>query len=117
MRRCRAAIRDFFRLGGVFLVRDALPFIGWLDIGGYEKAMKKTTKELDSLVEEWIEEHRRQKESRANLDQDFIDVLLSVLEGEGADLSDFDVDTVIKATSMVFIFLYATTDFYGYYVF
>ncbi|GAY39425.1 hypothetical protein CUMW_044270 [Citrus unshiu] len=103
VRRYRAAIRNFFRLGGVFLVRDALPFLGWLDIGGYEKAMKKTAKELDSLIEEWIEEHRRKKESGANLDLDFIDVLLSVLEGEGVDLSDFDVDTVIKATTMTII--------------
>ncbi|KAJ0024021.1 hypothetical protein Pint_08875 [Pistacia integerrima] len=63
VRRCRKAMREFFDLAGLFVVRDALPFLGWLDIGGYEKAMKKTFKELDSLVEEWLEEHRRKKEA------------------------------------------------------
>ena len=28
-RRCRKAMREFFRLGGLFVVRDAIPFLGW----------------------------------------------------------------------------------------
>lgn len=106
VRRCRKAMREFFHLAGIFVVRDALPFLGWLDIGGYEKAMKKTAKELDSVVEEWIEEHRQKRkpgnEAAAIGEQDFMDVLLSVLDG--VELSNFDVDTVIKATTLVFLF-------------
>ncbi|XP_031268392.1 cytochrome P450 CYP82D47-like [Pistacia vera] len=104
VRRCRKAMREFFDLAGLFVVRDALPFLGWLDIGGYEKAMKKTFKELDSLVEEWLEEHRRKKEAgevAAKEEQDFIDMLLSVLID--IDLSGFDIDTVIKATCLTII--------------
>lgn len=105
VRRCRKAMREFFDLAGLFVVRDALPFLGWLDIGGYEKAMKKTHKELDSLVEEWLQEHRRKKEAgetAAKEEQDFIDMLLSVLDD--VDLSGFDIDTVIKSTCSVLLF-------------
>ncbi|RVX14911.1 Cytochrome P450 82A3 [Vitis vinifera] len=38
------AIRCFFELTGKFMVSDALPFLRWFDLGGYEKAMKKTAK-------------------------------------------------------------------------
>ncbi|XVE69977.1 hypothetical protein DITRI_Ditri10aG0034500 [Diplodiscus trichospermus] len=99
-RRCRKAMREFFHFSGLFVVRDAIPFLGWLDLGRHEKAMKKSAKEMDSIMEEWLEEHRRKKESigeeAAKGDQDFIDVLLSVLEG--IDLAGYDVNTVTKAT-------------------
>ncbi|KAE8675295.1 Cytochrome P450 [Hibiscus syriacus] len=94
--RCRKAMREFFYFSGLFVVWDAIPFLGWLDLGGHEKAMKKTAKELDSIMEEWLEEHRRKKESfeeESKGDQDFIDVLLSVLEG--LDLSGYDPLTLL----------------------
>ncbi|KAK8988928.1 hypothetical protein V6N11_030300 [Hibiscus sabdariffa] len=100
-RRCRKAVREFFHFSGLFVVRDAIPFLGWLDLGGHEKAMKKTAKEFDSILDEWLEEHRRKRESfeeEAKGNQDFIDVLLSVLEG--LDLSGYDVNTVTKATAL-----------------
>ncbi|GMI82593.1 cytochrome P450, family 82, subfamily C, polypeptide 4 [Hibiscus trionum] len=103
-RRCRKAMREFFHFSGLFVVRDAIPFLGWLDLGGHEKAMKKTAKEFDSILEEWLEEHRRKKESveeEAKGEQDFIDVLLSVLEG--SDLSGYDVNTVTKATALTLL--------------
>lgn len=108
VRRCRNAMREFFSLGGLFVVRDAIPFLGWLDLGGHEKAMKKTAKELDSIMEEWLEEHRnnnknKKKESQGD-HQDFIDVLLSVLD-QGIDLAGYDVDTVTKATALVRLIL------------
>ncbi|XVE94802.1 hypothetical protein REPUB_Repub02eG0040900 [Reevesia pubescens] len=104
IRRCRKAMREFFHLAGLFVVRDAIPFLGWLDLGGHEKAMKKTAKELDSIMEEWLEEHRRKKESVGEVakgEQDFIDVMLSVLDG--IDLSGYDVNTVTKATALTLL--------------
>ncbi|KAJ4714985.1 Cytochrome P450 [Melia azedarach] len=47
-------IRDFFDLFGVFVLSDAIPSLGWLDIGGYKKAMKRTAKGLDALVGGWL---------------------------------------------------------------
>ncbi|MBA0618210.1 hypothetical protein Godav_027590 [Gossypium davidsonii] len=49
-RRCETVMRDFVHLFGVFVLSDAIPFLRWLDFLGYEKAMKRTAKELDSIV-------------------------------------------------------------------
>ncbi|KAK2632873.1 hypothetical protein EUGRSUZ_L00958 [Eucalyptus grandis] len=61
----------------LFPVADALPFLGWLDLGGQEKSMKSTAKEWDTIL-------------------NFMDVMLSTLEG--MDIGGFDSDTIIKAT-------------------
>ncbi|WRX30806.1 hypothetical protein QQP08_023293 [Theobroma cacao] len=61
--RCRNAVRNFLELTGTFTVRDSLPFLRWLDLGGHEKAMKKTAKELDQILEKWLEEHKQKRNS------------------------------------------------------
>jgi cytochrome P450 len=99
-RRCQKAFREFFQLMGQFVVGDAIPYLGWLDLGGHEKAMKKTAKEMDFLATEWLEEHRKRRASgEAKGQQDLMDVMLSILDS--ADLSGFDPDTVNKATCLV----------------
>jgi cytochrome P450 len=100
-RRCQNAFREFFQLMGQFVVGDAIPYLGWLDLGGHEKAMKKTAKEMDCLVTEWLEEHRKtgRASGEAKRQQDFMDVMLSILDG--ADLAGSDPDTVNKATCLV----------------
>ncbi|XP_019174218.1 PREDICTED: cytochrome P450 82A3-like [Ipomoea nil] len=79
-RRCQRVIRDFVKFLGVFVPADALSFLGWLDIGGYEKAMKEVGKEMDSLFEEWLQEHRLKKETTGGGEEDFMDALLSRIE-------------------------------------
>ena len=100
-RRCQKALDEFFHLLGLFVVSDAIPFLGWLDIGGHERAMKKTAKELDGFLGEWLEEHKRKRASGgvARGEQDFMDVMLSILDGKA--LAGYDADTIIKATSLV----------------
>lgn len=44
-------MRDFSYLLEVFVLTDTVPFLGWLDVNGYEKAMKKTAKILDAMME------------------------------------------------------------------
>lgn len=101
MRQCRKVMRDFLDLMGKFVVGDSIPFLRWLDLGGYEKAMKITSKQLDSLLEEWLEDHRRKRNSGTTDGDhgDLMDVMLSNLEG--MDLAGYDADTVNKATCMV----------------
>jgi len=100
VRRIRRVFREFFRLTGLFVVGDAIPFLGWLDLGGEVKEMKKTAIEMDIIVSEWLEEHRRKRDAdESKTEQDFVDVLLTVLKG--VDLAGYDVDTVIKATCTV----------------
>ena len=98
--RCRRVFREFFHLVGLFAVVDAIPFLGWLHWGRHENTLKKTAIEMDSIAQEWLEEHRRRKDSgHDNSTQDFMDVMLSVLNGK--NLGDYDADTINKATCLV----------------
>ncbi|TXG52315.1 hypothetical protein EZV62_021484 [Acer yangbiense] len=86
----------------MFLVSDALPFLRWLDIGGYEKSMKKTAKELDIVVQGWLEEHKKKRASgEAKEDEDFMDVMITILQDDPQLFPGRDADTVNKATCLV----------------
>ncbi|KAH7849613.1 hypothetical protein Vadar_020395 [Vaccinium darrowii] len=102
-RRCQKALRDFFYLLGLFVAADAIPFLRWLDLGGHEKAMKETFKQMDDIVSGWLEEHRRRRDSGESYkgDQSFMDIMISTLEG--TDLAGYDVDTINKATCLAVI--------------
>ncbi|KAK8481451.1 hypothetical protein V6N13_024084 [Hibiscus sabdariffa] len=103
-RRCMKLMRDFSDLFGVFVLSDAIPFLGWLDFQGHEKAMKRTAKELDRFIRGWLEEHKQRRLMSGVVieEQDFMDVLLNILED--ADIGGFDADTINKATCLVLVF-------------
>lgn len=102
-RRCQNAMSNMFHYLGFFVLGDAVPWLRWLDIGGHEKAMRTTAKELDSIVTDWLEEHKQRRTQ--GQEQDFMDVMLSVLDG--ADVLGYDPDTVIKATCLVCIYTFS----------
>ncbi|CAH9100356.1 unnamed protein product [Cuscuta epithymum] len=97
-RRCQRVLREFLHHLGVAVPADALPILRWLDLGGYEKAMKGVAKEMDSLVDQWLREHRRRLKEEATGDaggggeKDFIDVMIRT--GYDSD------ETAIKSTCM-----------------
>ncbi|KAL5777892.1 hypothetical protein ACOSP7_010823 [Xanthoceras sorbifolium] len=92
----------FFEWHGKFLVSDALPYLRWLDIGGDVKSMKKSANELDIIVQVWLEEHKRNRASgETKEDEDFMDVMLSILQDDAQLFSGRDADTVNKATCLV----------------
>ncbi|KAL8485727.1 hypothetical protein ACS0TY_027857 [Phlomoides rotata] len=100
--RYRKVIRDYFKLVGMFLPGDALPYLSWRDPSEIVKKVKETTKELDSIVGEWMAEHREKRVSGENKVQDFMDVMLS--EFHSANLQGhYDVDTIVKATCQILI--------------
>nr|GMD80212.1 cytochrome P450 CYP82D47-like [Ipomoea batatas] len=104
-------IRRFFDLLGASVVGDYLPWLRWLDIGGHEKAMKETVKEMDSLMDGWIQEHKRKRNTKSKEEEDFMDGLLSSFHGDEDDKDipeHFDADTIVKATCMAV--LLAATD-------
>lgn len=103
----RQAMREFFDLMGTFVVSDGLPFLRWLDLGGYERAMRRNIEELDRLVQGWLDEHKvrrklREEAGEADAEQDFMDVMLSILKDKER-IHSYDADTVNKATCMVII--------------
>uniref|UniRef100_A0A7N2MP82 Cytochrome P450 n=1 Tax=Quercus lobata TaxID=97700 RepID=A0A7N2MP82_QUELO len=100
---CRKALREIIDLSGEFVVSDALPYLRWFDIGGSEKAMKKTAKELDDVTEKWLKEHKQRKISGGVNDyQDFMDVIISTVTDDD-ETSGYGVDTIIKVTCLVLI--------------
>ncbi|KAK4550913.1 hypothetical protein RGQ29_032683 [Quercus rubra] len=106
---CRKALRKFMDLSGEFVVSDALPYLRWLDVGGSEKAMKKTAKELDDVTKEWLEEHKQRKISGGVKEhQDFMDVMLSIVTDDD-ETSSYDVDTIVKATCLALILAVSDT--------
>ncbi|KAH9695840.1 Xanthotoxin 5-hydroxylase CYP82C4 [Citrus sinensis] len=85
----------------VRMVADNIPFLGWLDtVKGYTGQMKRTAKELDDVFGRLVHEHRHKRlNGSINKDEeDFIDVMLSVMDD--GKTSPEDADTVIKATCL-----------------
>ncbi|KAI3995872.1 hypothetical protein MKX01_039860 [Papaver californicum] len=110
-RRCQKAVREFFRLAR-FVPSDGLPCLRWLDLGGFERDMKKTGGELDVLLQGWLKEHKMKKEisslqsKEGSSEQDFMDIMLSILDDNNvhAKISEsVDADTIIKSTCLTLI--------------
>ncbi|KAL3850426.1 hypothetical protein ACJIZ3_012308 [Penstemon smallii] len=101
--RFRGLFRELTFLSGEFVLSDVIPFpfLKMLDLQGYVKRMKRVAKELDAIIEKWIDEHvqRRGKggEGVRDQEQDFIDVMLSTLDDK---FESYGVPrrTIIKAT-------------------
>nr|BBD34747.1 putative cytochrome P450 [Eschscholzia californica subsp. californica] len=97
-------LKGLFKLLGTFVLGDAIPSLGFLDFGGHEKEMKSTAKELDSLMEEWLQEHKRKRllsgEMKKGEEQDFMDVMLTILDGDTKLTEFYDADTINKATCL-----------------
>ncbi|KAL7141993.1 hypothetical protein ABFS83_08G092300 [Erythranthe nasuta] len=102
-RQCLVVMRDFFQLAGTFVPADAFPYLRWMDLGGHEKKMMETAKELDGIVGGWLAEHRKKREYSGDDDykgvddRDFMDVMLSVKQSANLR-GQYDSDTIIKAT-------------------
>ncbi|KAK4771013.1 hypothetical protein SAY87_031545 [Trapa incisa] len=104
----KQALKVFLDHIGMFVVSDGLPFLRWLDLGGYERAMKRTAVEADRVVQRWLEEHKRRRR-KINIEdaqggtsyeqQDFMDVMLSILKDDEG-IESYDANTVIKASCL-----------------
>nr|GEW78623.1 cytochrome P450 CYP82D47-like [Tanacetum cinerariifolium] len=90
---------EYFNLLGAFVVPNFMPYLKFLDVGGYDKSMKKTGRDLD-IFEGWLKEHKIEKGSQENEgNQVFIDVLINIIQGASeGEFPDFDNDTIIKST-------------------
>ncbi|XP_076934541.1 cytochrome P450 CYP82D47-like [Bidens hawaiensis] len=102
--RFQRVVRKFFELLGAFVVSDYIPYLKWVDMGGYKKAMKQTGKELDMFFEQWLKERRLIHGGSAQElegSQVFIDVLIKILQDASEDeFPDVDHDIIIKSTCL-----------------
>ncbi|KDP26346.1 hypothetical protein JCGZ_17504 [Jatropha curcas] len=93
-------MREFMFVVGALVPGDLIPFLGWWDIQGIKKTMKKVSKELDVIMSTWIEEHKTKK-NKTDSNKDFIDVMLSVIEDDTT--FGHKCDVIIKSTAMSLI--------------
>nr|GMD43505.1 cytochrome P450 82C4-like [Ipomoea batatas] len=94
----KKVFRQVMYLWGEFVSGDAifpLWFFRWLDYEGHVKSMKRAAKEVDAILQDWVDVRR--KEMRSNEDQKFIDVMLSMIDDQFTKGYNYSRDTVIKA--------------------
>ncbi|KAJ4973384.1 hypothetical protein NE237_006558 [Protea cynaroides] len=104
--RIQSIMIEYLEYVGVSVASDVLPsFLSWMDWDGKQRSMKRIAKEVDMLTKTWLQEHRQKKLSGkvdGDDQQDFIDVMLSILE-EDTQLYGHDRDSIVKATTMAII--------------
>ncbi|KAK9111012.1 hypothetical protein Scep_018531 [Stephania cephalantha] len=94
------AFMKFFQLVNAFILEDAIPFLRRFDVGGRLREMKSVARDVDGLLQGWLDEHKSRRKAReGERDGDFMDVMLSVLEDSG-NMAGKDADTVNKATCL-----------------
>ncbi|CAH9133905.1 unnamed protein product [Cuscuta epithymum] len=93
-----ATVKKFFSLMGAQVVGDYLPWLRWMDIGGYEKEMKGAAKEMDNLMERLLQKHKSEKGVKSKEEEDFMDTLLCHFDCGKETVNGFDADTLVKAT-------------------
>ncbi|OVA14716.1 Cytochrome P450 [Macleaya cordata] len=101
--RYKEAMDEAFRLMTIFAFSDVVPSLGWLDkLRGLVGGMKRCGSEIDSIVASWVDEHRLKRMSGkggdGDLEQDFIDVCLEIMEH--STLPGDDPEIVIKSTCL-----------------
>ncbi|KAI9088139.1 hypothetical protein K1719_030116 [Acacia pycnantha] len=74
----RGHIHEAMRLVGAFNLADFVPWLGRSDLQGLKRAITKTSKAFDEILEKMIGEHEDSIDSPKD-NQDFIDILLSLM--------------------------------------
>ncbi|XP_051128743.1 cytochrome P450 CYP82D47-like isoform X2 [Andrographis paniculata] len=88
-------MKAFFELIGTPTIGDVVPFLRWLDIGGFEKKMKQSFHEMDALLSKWLSEHRAG--AGAGKQDDFMDIMIGAVKSAKLG-NEYDEDTIIKVT-------------------
>ncbi|VFQ92699.1 unnamed protein product [Cuscuta campestris] len=104
-KRGKIAMAEFLHLAGQLFFSDFIPWLGWLDVvNGSTRRMKKTAKELDEVLGNWVKSRRQHKIDGDADDHCTIDVMLSSFE---ENTNHGHIDTLIKANCLS-LFLGAT---------
>ncbi|KAM7268059.1 hypothetical protein ACFE04_010225 [Oxalis oulophora] len=93
-------VKEGYELLGIFNWSDHFPFLAWLDLQGVRKRCRKLVTKVNVFVGKIIEERRAKKRALNNsisgYNENFLDVLLDLLEESKVDkLSDFDMIVVL----------------------
>ncbi|KAJ7969672.1 Cytochrome P450 [Quillaja saponaria] len=75
----KGLIQEVGRLAGAFNIADYVPLLGVIDLQGLTRAMKKTSKDMDEMLEKIMEEHEQDPSRQKEHHKNFVDKLLSLL--------------------------------------
>ncbi|PHU06211.1 hypothetical protein BC332_27033 [Capsicum chinense] len=101
-KRFKKALKDFMSIGFVLWDAFPIPLFKWIDFQGHVKFMKRTFRDIDCVLQIWLDEHVKKRESvdfvNGN-EEDFIDVMLSMMSNE--DFVDgYSREPTIEATAL-----------------
>ncbi|KAM3339787.1 xanthotoxin 5-hydroxylase CYP82C4 [Capsicum galapagoense] len=102
----RRAFAKIMYLAGKFVLYDAIPFqiFKYVDFQGHIKTMKQIYKDLDNILQNWLNEHMEKKKIEGDdNEQDCIDAMLLVTKPEMFKAYGYSRETVIKATVLSMI--------------
>lgn len=100
-RRCGKLIQGFFDYFGLYLLSDVIPSLGWSE-WKIKRGMKRTAKELDQVVEAWVEEHKKsRRDHNASFEKDYLDLLIEIFKKREISDRSHDAHTTIKALCLV----------------
>ncbi|XP_031404046.1 xanthotoxin 5-hydroxylase CYP82C4-like [Punica granatum] len=103
VRQLQTAFRRLVELAGAVVVSDAVPFLGWMDnFLGQTRGMKQVNEELNVVIEQWLDEHRRDRKRRVQSEdeEDLFDKMLSLQEKGQLMSHPHTPDICIKATCL-----------------
>ncbi|CAB4267341.1 unnamed protein product [Prunus armeniaca] len=103
----RKIFHDVLHMLGTVVLSDAVPFLRWLDLGGHQKAMRKKLKEVDQLLQVWLDEHKQKRKISGGVkgddERDFMDTMISFLDDDLKVTKEYDADTINKATALTIL--------------
>ncbi|KAL0351937.1 UNVERIFIED_CONTAM: cytochrome [Sesamum calycinum] len=71
---------------------------GWLDwLGGISRPFRKTGKDIDSLLQGWLEQHKKHR-TTSDRDESFMAEMMRVADEIAGKFPEYDADTITKAT-------------------
>jgi cytochrome P450 len=93
-------IKEYLHWGGSYSLSDVIPFppLQWVDYGGKLRTVKRVMREMEVIMQSWIQEHVERRERKEGDEKDFIDVMLSKIDDGGS--YGHSKDTIIKATAL-----------------
>ncbi|PHT32847.1 hypothetical protein CQW23_29184 [Capsicum baccatum] len=108
--RFKKGLKDFMSIGFVLWDAFPIPLFKWIDIQGHVKFMKRTFRDIDCVLQSWLDEYVKKRESVDFVDgneEDFID-MLSMMSNE--DFVDgYSRETTIKATALSMVLVASDT--------
>lgn len=93
---------------GFFNIGDFIPSIGWMDLQGIERGMKKLHKRFDVLLTKMMEEHMASSHERRGK-PDFLDVVMANREnseGERLSITNIKALLLVLTTLKSFLLIY-----------